>query len=155
MFRSRVILAIVGIIVIGGASAALALLSGTNTGSRVNATAAAATATAAARAVADSTSTPTSPAPTATAPVAAPTHASSSGEIIDLHGSITDVGSMQFTLQDGSGTTWTVQVASNTTYEGAAQTFDGLQAGMSAEVKGVITGDATFHAYHVHAESGA
>ncbi len=154
MFRSRVALAIIGIIVIGGASAAVALLSGTNTVSLVNSTpAAATTATAAARAMADSTSTPTSLAPTATAHDAAPTHASSSGEVIDLHGTITDVGSMQFTLRDGSGTIWTVQVTSDTTYEGASQTFDGLQAGMSAEVKGVIVGDATFHAYHVHADT--
>ncbi len=154
MFRSRVALAIIGIIVIGGASAAVALL-GANTGSLVNSTPAAATATAAASALADSTSTPTSPAPTAATPGAAPTHASSSGEIIDLHGTISDIGSMQFTLRDGSGTIWTVQVTSSTTYEGASQTFDGLQAGMSAEVKGVIIGDATFHAYHVHAESQA
>lgn len=157
MFRSRVVLAIIGVILVGGVSTGVAMLSGVTPGSLVNATAAMATATATAGTAATSTSsstsdTTTSPASTATAPAAAPTQAPS-GQVIDLHGTITDKGSNQFILRDVSGTSWTVQVTSNTAYDGVAKNFAGLQEGMSAEVKGVITGGTTFRAYLVNSDT--
>ena len=159
MFRSRVVLAIIGVILVGGISTGAAMLSGANPGSLINTIAARATATATASTAATATSSSTpdttnSPAATATAPGAAPTQAPS-GQVIDLHGTITDIGSSQFTLRDASGTNWTVQVTSNTAYDGAAKTFSGLRERMVAEVKGVITAGTTFRAYLVNSDTGA
>lgn len=155
MFRSRVVLAIIGVIVIGGTSAAVALLSGTNTSSLATTTTPPAMATGgpATRTPILTSGTTASDAPTAATSGAAPTRAPS-GQIIDLHGTITsvDTGNNQLTLKDTSGTTWTVQVAANTTYEGASQTFGGLRTGMVAEVSGVVKGGTTFLAYHIHAD---
>lgn len=151
MFRSRVVLAIIGVIVIGGTSAAVALLSGTNTSSLATTTTPPAMATGG-----PATRTPilTSGTTASGAPTAATSGAAPSGQIIDLHGTITsvDTGNNQLTLKDTSGTTWTVQVAANTTYEGASQTFGGLRTGMVAEVSGVVKGGTTFLAYHIHAD---
>ena len=152
MFRSKVAWAVIGIVVIGIASATGALLSSAHIGPfagsttvQGQATTASATQTATAGATVSPTSTP---------PVARSATRTPSGQIIDLHGTIVGVnaGSKQFTLKDTNGATWTIQVTNTTTYEGAAQSFDGLQAGLRAEVSGVRKSATTFLAYHVNSD---
>lgn len=153
MFRSKVAWAVIGIIVIGSASVAGALLSSAHIGPFAGSTLAQGQATTA-------SATPTATAvatvsPTPTIPVVRSATRTPSRELIDLHGTIESVnaGSNQFIYKDTNGTTWTIQVTENTTYEGAAQTFSGLQAGMHAEVSGVPRSATTFRAYHVNTDN--
>lgn len=156
MFRSKVAWAVIGIVVIGIASAAGALLSSAHIGPFAGSTTVQGQATATTTASATQTATAGATAsPTPTAPVGRSATRTPSGQIIDLHGTIVSVnaGSNQFTLKDINGTTWTIQVTENTTYEGATRTFSGLRAGMRAEVSGVPRSATTFHAYHVNADN--
>ncbi|MGZ6388715.1 MAG: DUF5666 domain-containing protein [Ktedonobacterales bacterium] len=150
MLKSRTAITVIGVVIIGSASAIGVLLSAAHSGPSIAALGQA-TATATPSPTPSATVSPT-PTPTTLAP--RPTR-TPSGQIIDLHGTIKSINSddNQFTYTDTAGKTWTIRVTSNTTYEGVAQTFGGLQAGMRAEVSGVITGTATFRAYHVNTDN--
>lgn len=149
MLRSRIAITVIGVIVIGSASAIGVLVSSANGNPSTRPTTALGNATA--TAIAASTVASTSAATASPTPTTAPPRSTRppSGQVIDLHCTIaSNPDDNQFTCNDNT-TLWTVQVNNNTIYEGAAP-----QSGLKTEISGVITGSATFLAYKVNTESG-
>lgn len=74
------------------------------------------------------------------------------GQQMTLHGTIASMNSNGFLLQTSGAGIVTVVVDSQTTYQGAASSFSGLQQGMQADVTCVYQADGTFLAIHVSVE---
>lgn len=149
--RSRVALACVGVVLIGGVSGALAAvapsLGAHSTGSQTlapAAPAAAGRATATATAIA-TFSDPASPTSNGTQghPTATPRPQS---QPFDLHGSIVrvDTVSGSLALRTADGTTQEIVVNAGTRYSGAATDLRGVRTGMLAETQGNVLADGTY-----------
>ncbi len=163
--RNKWVLALLGVVLVGGTAAALAAMTAAQT-RPVTLASSAQTATAA-----DSSQAPTaaptlsqSPSSSAAAtptraavpvaPAVTPTLSFNSGQTIDLHGTVISVNvpASKFVLQQVNGSTTTVVVNSSTQYPGKATSLSTLNAGMVAEVKGVTQTNGTFLAYVVDAD---
>ncbi|HEU5438271.1 MAG TPA: hypothetical protein VFU88_03190 [Ktedonobacterales bacterium] len=160
MLRSRVMLAVIGLLLIGGTSASIAVLTANHPGSTVpgtaqgnptapDGTATSTSGTPTATPLISSSPTdapPTQPVPTATQPGALPTAtpriAPPSGQSLDLQGKITAVNQSNstFTFRDNTGAVWTVQADPNTVYSGVAKSFADLRPDTNAEIHGQTTG---------------
>lgn len=156
MLRSRVMLAVIGLLLIGGTSASIAVLTANHPGSTVpgtaqgNPTAPDGTATSTSGTQSGTpTATlppPTQPVPTATQPSAPPTATPRTppppGQSLDLKGKITAVNQSNstFTFRDNTGAVWTVQADQNTVYSGVAKSFADLRPDTDAEIHGQTTG---------------
>lgn len=176
LFRSRVAAAILGAVVIGGASGGLGVLyaarnmplnggaasiaqaAGSTTSATITATgqgasgaspSAAATATVS-QAPTAPTSTPT-PRPTAT-PRPTPTPLTP-GQTVTLRGSVgsVDTSSSSFTLNQRGGVTTTIAVSGTTQYSGSATGLSSLHSGWVATVTGVVQSDLSVAATSVNA----
>jgi precorrin-6x reductase len=150
--RSRVMVALIGLIIIGGASAAAAVamapqptrtalvLSGQTSVGHV------------------ATSVPTATATTRVVPVATPTHASvatpPTSELVDLQGQVfsTDTNAGTFVVSTHSSRV-TVVVTSTTTFQGSATSLSSLRAGWYVQVKGTTQPSGAFLATNVEASS--
>lgn len=159
MVKNRVGCTIWGMVLVGGLSVLLALLSaGTKPPTPLTAagtsptTSANATATTAAQATISTQATATTSQATATAqatfaPTSAPTVPVSTqppiGQHVEFQGTIASVNQddQSFELKR-SGTTTTIKVNAGTQYSGSAKSFDQLQVGWSAEIHGVRIGGA-------------
>lgn len=77
------------------------------------------------------------------------------GQTIDLHGAIgtIDTAENTFILKVG-GTSVTVEVSGQTSFQGASTSFQGLRTGWVAEVKGRAQSDGTFQAFVVNSDIG-
>jgi hypothetical protein len=151
-------LAVIGLLLIGGTSASIAVLTANHPGSTVpgtaqgNPTAPDGTATSTSGTQSGTpTASPTNaplgqPSPTATQPgplpTATPRTAPPPGQSLDLKGKITAVNQSNstFTFRDNTGAVWTVQADQNTVYSGVAKSFADLRPDTDAEIHGQTTG---------------
>jgi len=154
--RSRVALAGIGMVLIGGVSGTLAAVApslgahtaASQTGAGVDLAAAdAPTATATPSDIAPSTSNGAQGQPTAT-PQSQP---------FGLHGVIvrTDTASGSLVLRTADGATQQIVVNASTHYTGAARGLRGVRAGMLAEIQGRVFADGTYLATQVDTQSWA
>lgn len=78
------------------------------------------------------------------------------GQTIDLHGSIATIDTAANTfILTVNGTAVTVVVSGQTSFQGASTTFQGLRTGWLAEVKGRAQSDGTFQAFVVNSNISA
>ena len=168
-FRSRIFLALIGLLVIGGGSAVVAVLTTpqslraaivgagqANGAAAGGASAATATAAAGGATSASAATATTPPAPTATTPPAPPANPPSSGaQIIDVKGTVATVtvSAGTFTMTTSSGTL-TVVVTGSTQFSGDAKSLSALRSGAPAEVHGVVQANGSLQATEVNADSG-
>jgi hypothetical protein len=166
MFRSRVAMAVIGVLVLGGIGAALGAASAhrpDSSGPSTGITAGAPTASDASSSAsveqsptATATTSPPAPAPTRT-PRPTPTPPPI-GVVADLHGEIRSVGTATagtFVLRVYGGATYTVQTSPppGTTYTGTATSFATLQVGMEATVTGMFpAANTAFQATQVNTQ---
>lgn len=152
--RSRVMVALIGLIIIGGASAAAAVA----TAPQPTRTALVLSGQTSVGHVA--TNVPTATATTRVVPVATPTHASTSvttppaGELVDLQGRVfsTDTNASTFVVSTRDSRV-TVIVTRTTTFQGRASNLSALRAGWYVQVKGTTQANNTFLATNVEASS--
>jgi uncharacterized protein YdeI (BOF family) len=153
MLRSRVMLAVIGLLLIGGTSASIAALTTNRPSATVPGTAQGNSASPSSTSGTQSgtpTATlppPTQPVPTATQPSAPPPTATPRtppppGQSLDLKGKITAVNQSNstFTFRDNTGAIWTVQADQNTVYSGVAKSFADLRPDTDAEIHGQTMG---------------
>ena len=149
-FRSRVMVAVIGLVLFGGISAATAFLmsfhpaqvalvgAGQSGAATPSGTARAATPTA--------TTAPARPA-TATAqpnPPSAPP-SSDGGQLVDLQGSVNSVNTSASTfVVNSNGAIVTVVVTASTTFQGDAHSLSALRQGWKVQVKGTPQAGGTF-----------
>lgn len=164
MVRSRVALAVAGMLIIGGIAAAVGAASANRSG---GVTAGAPSAAQTTSPASDSAATETASATSATAGAqASPTAAATRtprptptrppvGVVVDLHGIIDSmpIAAGTFVLREGGGVTDTVQMSAQTTCQGIVTNCANLQKGMAAEVKGSFpSANAAFQAIEVNAQ---
>ncbi|HKW23011.1 MAG TPA: DUF5666 domain-containing protein [Ktedonobacterales bacterium] len=167
LLRSKVGIAVLGILLIGGVGAYIGAASVWHPGGLPGGYFANNDPTAPATSVAGSvTSSPSAggntgtPSPTdipTNAPTVAPTTPPiGAGQTIDLHGSIGDIktAANSFILSV-NGAQRTVVVNGQTSFQGASSSLQGLQKGWLAEVKGRAQSDGTFLAFLVNSDNGA
>jgi uncharacterized protein DUF5666 len=161
MLRSKVGLAVCGVILVGGLGGILGAssvarpsvqsnnggITNTNTGTATDTTG---SATQGPGGSASPTDTVTVPTNTTGGGVIG------TGQTIDLHGAIgtIDTAANTFILKVG-GTPVTVDVSGQTSFQGASTSFQGLRTGWVAEVKGRAQSDGTFQAFVVNSDTGA
>jgi hypothetical protein len=166
-FRSKIAWAILGVIIIGGGSAAYAAAStrgpqaaqsqNTTQAQTSSPTAQPSSATQTPQATATSAPSDDQPPPTDTAP--APTDTPSGPtpttgpRTVQLSGSVQSVGSSSFVIRS-SGVDITINVTSQTRYTGAASSLSGITAGMSAQVQADQHSDGSFWAIAVDTSNG-
>lgn len=170
LLRSKVGIAVVGIILLGGLGGYIGVSSGAHPGTTTNsgnnsgvANTGAATNTAdSATATTTSGATGGNPTPTDT-PVVIPTNTTGTtntgtgtGQNVDLTGTIGRINSTDnsFILQV-NGKSIEVEVSGQTSYPGDSKSFQGLQTGWLAEVQGQQQADGTVTAWSVDTHSGA
>ncbi|HEX8732287.1 MAG TPA: DUF5666 domain-containing protein [Ktedonobacterales bacterium] len=165
ILRSRVGLAVVGLLLVGSISAAIAMLTAPHSASPTlnaitqrGATATAThtgktdTATATTQAVATNTtaSQPTSP----PAPTAQPTPTFAPGQSVDVSGKTANVtstsGGGTFTLRTRNGS-FSIVVNGSTSFSGTARDMATLQNDWNAEVHGIVQNDGSILATEVNA----
>ncbi len=164
--RSRIMLALIGLVMIGVISAAVAVMTtpqpsraalvGSGRTNSDGAGSASATATAATGGGGSTTTAGTSAntSPAATTPPGPPPNntTASGGQLIDLHGTVAsvNVSGGTFTLTDGT----LVTVTSATAFTGDARSLSALRAGWLVEAKGTRQASGSFSAVSVDANSG-
>ncbi len=177
LLRSKIGIALVGAVVLGGMGAVMGATSAwqlaagltgggyfANNDPSVTATSAAGSAISSPGAT-NGAGTPSgsgNPTPSATssaasAPTSAPTTPpGGTGQTVDLHGSIgkIDTSANKFIL-NVSGSSRTIVVNGQTSFQGSASSLQGLRTGWQAEVKGQAQSDSTFLAFLVNSDSGA
>lgn len=167
MLRSRVALALIGMLIFGGGSTIAAVMlsaphsvSANTASAQTTATPPVGTGSGSSGASADSTPTTDSGVgggSSASAATPLPTRAPSgpSGELRDLQGTIANVDSTTntFTLTV-SGTARTIHVTPSTVYTGSAHSFTDLQVGMAAQAKVSALSDGSFVAVSIEAQAG-
>ena len=169
LFRSRVAAAILGAIVVGGASGGLGVLfaahnmpsgngsaQGTASAAQAAETTVHATITATTRATSAAPAAAAPTASTAQAPTAAPNPTPTPltpGEQVSLQGSIGSVnGSANtFVLNQRSGPAVTISVSAATQFQGDATSFSSLKRGWHADVTGIVQADGSVAASVVYA----
>jgi hypothetical protein len=146
-FQTKVAMAVIGVVLIGGTSAVLAArtVNEPSVVQTTNAVSAHASGTSQ-----NLTSTSTKSKATATAKAK-----SSSGQTITLSGRVRSVSTTTntFILVNRSGS-HTIDVNSGTTFTGAATSFGGLQVGMDALVTGKVQSDRSCLASRVDSDAG-
>lgn len=162
LLRSRIGIAVFGVLLIGGLGGYLGAASGahprlaTNSGNNGNSgnVAQVGTAASSSSSTAPTTGNP-SPTDTTAANPTAPTNTGGTGQVIDLHGTIgtIDPANSSFIL-NVNGAPTTVVVNGQTSFQGSATSLQGLQTGWLAEVKGQMQSDGTFRGYVVNSDSG-
>ncbi|MGE5333532.1 MAG: hypothetical protein ACM3N4_02430 [Nitrososphaerota archaeon] len=168
LLRSRVGIAISGVILIGtlgafvGANSVLHPGATPTTGTVANTGSSAATAT---NGTQSATSGATNggqggnPSPTdtpASVPTNTPTGNTPVGQTIDLHGTIGEIHTADsyFMFNTTSGAVKVIVTNGTTQFQGGSTTFQGLRQGWSAEVKGQMQSDGTFLAFVVNSDNG-
>lgn len=157
-FRSRVKMALIGLIVVGAVSAALAVsmsaqpaqLAVSGVGQKDNATITVGMGTPSATAASGQTTAPTATTkPTATSKPSPP-----SGQLVDLHGVVSsvDTNAGVFYVRRNDSTV-TVIVTNTTTYQGAAHSLSDLTPGMLVKVKSSPQADGSYSAVDVNANT--
>ncbi|HET9111062.1 MAG TPA: DUF5666 domain-containing protein [Ktedonobacterales bacterium] len=165
--RSRLALTLIGLVIIGGFSAALAamtaphpfqtaLIGAGQTSSAIHSTATATYTAAASAPGGASTGAPAAPTnPPQPAPTARATTPPATGQYVDLHTVVasvnTSAGAFSVTV---NGSSMTVIVTGSTIFDGDVRSLSGLRAGQKAEVKGTIQADGSLLASDVNADSG-
>jgi len=169
LLRSKVGIAVLGILLIGGIGAYIGAASVWHPGGLPGGYLANSDPTAPATSVAGSvTSSPSAgagghtgtPLPTdipTNAPTVAPTTPPiGAGQTIDLHGSIGAINTAANSfILNINGTPRTVAVNGQTSFQGASSSLQGLRTGWQAEVKGRAQSDGTFLAFLVNSDNGA
>ncbi len=162
LLRSRVGIAVLGAVLLGGLGASMGAASvgrpgGTTSGSLANSSAIATnTIATSVSPTGSATPNPTDTAETGNgSPTATPgapasrtptTPPANTGQTIDLHGTITSINR---TANTSTLNSTTVVINGQTQFQGKAASFQALQAGMVAEVKGQTQGDGSFIAFVV------
>jgi hypothetical protein len=150
--RSRVALASVGMVLIGGVSGTLAAV-GPSLGAHPAGSQTLAPTDLAAAGATTATATPRDPtASTGDGAQAQPTATpQSQSQPFGLHGVIvrTDTASGSLVLQTSDGVTQQIVVNASTRYSGAARGLRGVRAGMVAEIQGRVFADGTYLATQV------
>lgn len=167
--RSRIGLALIGLLLVGGIGAAVAVMTtpqplraalvgagqvnGKSTaGSAPTATSAASGANTSDGAAATAPSAPTAPPPP---PQATNPPASASGQVIDVKGAVTSVSASAGTFtMTTNGSSLTVVVTVSTQFSGDAKSLSALHVGGQAEVHGVMQANGSLLATEVNADSG-
>jgi hypothetical protein len=164
ILRSKVGIAVLGAVLVGGTSAALAATTamrpGASTGTPNTANTDPNTGMLPSPTSPSASATPTSPATATSAPTATRTPRPTAtlppvGQTVDLHGSINNInyGAGTFTLYFQGVHLTIVTTPGVTQYQGSSQSFNGLQNGWKAEVKGQMQTDGTFLASLVNSSS--
>lgn len=162
-FRSRVLVALIGLLLFGGVSAIAAFLMTSHPAqvALINAGAASATTPSVTTGAAATTATTgsTRPASATATPqpnVTSAPPSSGGGQLVDLQGSVSSVNTSagQFVVNATNGASVTVVVTSSTTYQGDARSLSSLRVGWTIQVKGTARADGTFLATNVQADSG-
>jgi hypothetical protein len=155
-FQSKVALAIIGTVLFGGGAALVAAAPFTITNHAATKQAQNYTEISA---NGNETATPTTPtpgkSPTATPTPRPPTPTAGSAQIITLHGTVGTIntGAGTFTIKLGGGSTKTVRVTSQTTFQGDATSLSGIHSGWHVDVQGVYQANGTFTAYSINAHA--
>ncbi|HKT39409.1 MAG TPA: DUF5666 domain-containing protein [Ktedonobacterales bacterium] len=169
LLRSKVGIAIVGVILIGGIGAYIGAASilhpdGLTGGYFANndptapaASVAGTVTSSSSDGAGDHTATPLPTDTPANAPTDVPTTPpTGSGQTVDLHGSIGNINTAANSfILNVNGTSRTVVVNGQTSFQGASSTLQGLRTGWQAEVKGRAQSDGTFLAFLVNSDNGA
>lgn len=160
--RSRVAIAIIGAVVIGGASGSLGVLyaaQGTAVAYQSATSAPISTETSTGQTAHISPSATATLATTTSPPVTSsnPTATTGpTGQQVDLHGVIgsVTVSSNSFALNQTNGSALVVNVSAGTQYQGDATSLSSLRSGWRAEVVGVLLADGNVAGTMVNADSG-
>ena len=168
MFRSKIVVVILGALIIGAVGSAVGVLSVARPGAAAVGSTASSTATgtsgsasATPTGAATATDTPTlasSPNPTPTRVLPTATPIPQVGQTLDLHGSVGSINTANSTFMlRVSGSSYTVTVNGSTQWPGTAKSISGtpsppLAQGMQAEVVGVYQGGGNIQASKVDAQ---
>ncbi|HZC05643.1 MAG TPA: DUF5666 domain-containing protein [Ktedonobacterales bacterium] len=154
-------MASIGMVLVGGACAALAILMSPLPSSvalagagQTSAVTSAVTTRVATTGAATRVPIPTTPTATVTTKPRATTVSAPGGQLVDLHGAVSSVDTSANTfIVSSNGSSVTVVVTASTTFQGDAHSLSGLSAGWLVEVKGSTQANGSFLAVSVDANS--
>lgn len=157
-FRSRIMLALIGLILIGGVSAAVAVATAPQSFRSALATTGQtkATPTATLAATATATRVVAPPVQPTAIPPASPTAtpAASTSQLVDLHGTVASISASAGTFaMSVNGSSMTVETNGATQFTGDAKSLSALRTGWKVEVKGTTQANGPFIATLVNANS--